>query len=339
MNIPEAASGDVPAIELPFYDDAWLATQSPVELIELMRRDEDCVPRNVIDECSRRGGVMLNEFAQLLRNEARYWADDTADGDWWLHTHAIRTLGLMTSERAGDMLLAYIEQMDDCVDENLQEWHSGHWPQLFANKPDSVDAQLLAYVQDSARLPFSRLDTLDAALSRAATQGEETLDRMLDAVARLSVDKRESREARLLFGSALLDFPRKRHRALLQKLARGQQQGDMPIFDFHSVTAAFNGPLPMPRWQSMDSVWKFYEPAEIAARQRRRLEDEQAAKASVLNAGPGASALDELFARQDQYAGGLQQPLMRTASKIGRNDLCPCGSGKKYKKCCIGTAA
>lgn len=24
--------------------------------------------------------------------------------------------------------------------------------------------------------------------------------------------------------------------------------------------------------------------------------------------------------------------------KIGRNDPCPCGSGKKYKKCCIGSA-
>ena len=24
--------------------------------------------------------------------------------------------------------------------------------------------------------------------------------------------------------------------------------------------------------------------------------------------------------------------------KVGRNDPCPCGSGKKYKKCCIGTA-
>ena len=21
--------------------------------------------------------------------------------------------------------------------------------------------------------------------------------------------------------------------------------------------------------------------------------------------------------------------------KIGRNELCPCGSGKKYKKCCL----
>ena len=24
----------------------------------------------------------------------------------------------------------------------------------------------------------------------------------------------------------------------------------------------------------------------------------------------------------------------RTEKKIGRNDPCPCGSGKKYKKCC-----
>ena len=25
---------------------------------------------------------------------------------------------------------------------------------------------------------------------------------------------------------------------------------------------------------------------------------------------------------------------VRVGKKIGRNDLCPCGSGKKYKKCC-----
>jgi uncharacterized protein YecA (UPF0149 family) len=28
------------------------------------------------------------------------------------------------------------------------------------------------------------------------------------------------------------------------------------------------------------------------------------------------------------------KPLVREAPKIGRNDPCPCGSGKKYKKCC-----
>ena len=28
-------------------------------------------------------------------------------------------------------------------------------------------------------------------------------------------------------------------------------------------------------------------------------------------------------------------PVQRQAEKIGRNDKCPCGSGKKFKKCCL----
>jgi len=28
---------------------------------------------------------------------------------------------------------------------------------------------------------------------------------------------------------------------------------------------------------------------------------------------------------------------VRKHKKIGRNDPCPCGSGKKYKKCCLGS--
>ena len=31
--------------------------------------------------------------------------------------------------------------------------------------------------------------------------------------------------------------------------------------------------------------------------------------------------------------------MANTASQIGRNDPCPCGSGRKYKKCCMGKAA
>lgn len=34
---------------------------------------------------------------------------------------------------------------------------------------------------------------------------------------------------------------------------------------------------------------------------------------------------------------GLFAPtLKRLGVKIGRNDQCPCGSGNKYKRCCIG---
>jgi len=30
-----------------------------------------------------------------------------------------------------------------------------------------------------------------------------------------------------------------------------------------------------------------------------------------------------------------QEQYIRVDSKVGRNDPCPCGSGKKYKKCCL----
>ena len=34
--------------------------------------------------------------------------------------------------------------------------------------------------------------------------------------------------------------------------------------------------------------------------------------------------------------GGMSdEPYVRDAKKIGRNDPCPCGSGKKYKHCCM----
>ncbi len=29
------------------------------------------------------------------------------------------------------------------------------------------------------------------------------------------------------------------------------------------------------------------------------------------------------------------EQFVRASPKIGRNDPCPCGSGKKFKKCCI----
>ena len=30
-----------------------------------------------------------------------------------------------------------------------------------------------------------------------------------------------------------------------------------------------------------------------------------------------------------------KQPVRNAAKKVGPNDPCPCGSGKKYKKCCM----
>jgi len=44
---------------------------------------------------------------------------------------------------------------------------------------------------------------------------------------------------------------------------------------------------------------------------------------------------DYYYDEWDAFAGvGMNEPYQREKKKIGRNDPCPCGSGKKYKKCC-----
>jgi preprotein translocase subunit SecA len=40
------------------------------------------------------------------------------------------------------------------------------------------------------------------------------------------------------------------------------------------------------------------------------------------------------LARQSGPVAQTAEPVKRDADKVGRNDPCPCGSGKKYKKCC-----
>jgi preprotein translocase subunit SecA len=59
------------------------------------------------------------------------------------------------------------------------------------------------------------------------------------------------------------------------------------------------------------------------------------------NVAETASAVGAQPSGETQEAGG-QAPvktIVRDAPKVGRNDLCPCGSGKKYKKCHGATAA
>lgn len=48
--------------------------------------------------------------------------------------------------------------------------------------------------------------------------------------------------------------------------------------------------------------------------------------------GAYASALKEAF---EEAASGKPKPIVRPGSRLKRNDPCPCGSGKKYKKCCM----
>ena len=42
----------------------------------------------------------------------------------------------------------------------------------------------------------------------------------------------------------------------------------------------------------------------------------------------------DIVKKEPQPAKAIQRETVAGAKKVGRNDPCPCGSGKKYKHCC-----
>ncbi|MGH8610562.1 MAG: SEC-C metal-binding domain-containing protein, partial [Gammaproteobacteria bacterium] len=69
------------------------------------------------------------------------------------------------------------------------------------------------------------------------------------------------------------------------------------------------------------------EDVEAVERQRRR-----AAPVEYSHAEAGSS-LEDRDQSADPPGPAVKSPVTRQHPKIGRNSLCPCGSGRKYKQC------
>ena len=75
---------------------------------------------------------------------------------------------------------------------------------------------------------------------------------------------------------------------------------------------------------------KRQDEAELIEQKRR----EEAERQQLAFQHAQASALPEAEQESGKQAEVPQRPMVRDAPKVGRNDPCPCGSGKKYKQCC-----
>ena len=76
----------------------------------------------------------------------------------------------------------------------------------------------------------------------------------------------------------------------------------------------------------------------IACRQNQEMSEDEAVVAcretvaAIYIARQGGDPLKAVGAYTRSK--GFVDQMIRQEPKIGRNDPCPCGSGKKYKKCC-----
>jgi hypothetical protein len=302
---------------LPVYTDEQLSKLDCAALIDLVVRDEDRVPRNVIDACALRGNAIVEYLAGLIERDG-FWKTDATPGEWWLPLHAAMILGLIPGEEAGRALAALMRRMAAGDDHDQQSWLDSWWPALFENKPDVVLGDVRELAMDHRIHWYIRAHALNPVVAAAERRGDEALDEALDWAAGIAADEDQDWDLRLNAGNLLLDFSRPRHRTLLEDLAR--RQGAFGVhFSAKDVRHAYASGGCEPEWHRSTDPWSFYAPRAIEERQRRWAEE-----------GDGDDLSEHASYEKEPVA-----PHVRATAKIGRNDFCPCGSGKKYKKCCL----
>ncbi|MFZ5557551.1 MAG: SEC-C metal-binding domain-containing protein [Pseudomonadota bacterium] len=321
------------------------AEGSPMEmdidqLMDALARDHDRVPRNVIEGCALHGEAMVGRLRAIVDDE-QCWQEGVPEGDWWRLLHAAMILGLIPSESAGAALVRLIRRMAEAEDDNLQDWLAGHWPALFRNKPGSAIEAVREISGDRALHWYIRCQGCEVVVDAARRQGTAALEGALDWLAGLAGSETEDWDFRMMAASTLLDFPRDRHRPLLDALARREEQRaaentwDIAQFVPDDVEAAYAGVGGGPNWLGRGEPWDFYDPGAIARRQARWAEEDARRSRGPVH----PDDLDDLAGLEDldDFPGEIvARPHVRAGAKVGRNDPCPCGSGKKYKKCCLG---
>jgi len=212
--------------------------------------------------------------------------------------------------------------------------HNESWRPLAQWAKETLGVELVPeQLADACREPWQADEEAEAPPS-----AEQRVADFLDARARTARRSRMTELERYLL-LQVHDTSWKDHLHEMDRLKsnvglRGYAQKD-PVIEYKregletfermldSATDKFTDLFFKARWVRQDAL------ARIWAGQESR----HAVAASAYDAQRRAAMEQHRQARMAEEGEAVKQ-IVRTSPKVGRNDPCPCGSGKKYKKCC-----
>ncbi len=222
-------------------------------------------------------------------------------------------------------IAAHIEDEDSLPDEDIKEFLEA----VFMNFPVRLDSEKLKpIIRDSEKLHAYFRDEVFAAYERKVQyEGEENMKKLEHYVFLTTIDKywkenlyamdglRESVSLRS-YGQKdpLIEYKRESHTLFTDMMENLAGEVSKTIFALTTAPERTVQQIDMAHAQySYDDVSTAHTAAEAAGNINMQMSD---------SAYSGA--------------GGPQRArtVTRGQPKIGRNDPCPCGSGKKFKKCC-----
>lgn len=270
--------------------------------------------------------------------------EDYEQLDWdnstmWFPFHAVMLLGYTGRPEALDILFRHFSESDEILEFWYNDWFlEDFWIPVYHLGRDRLE-QLLAFAtDDTVQAPYGRHPALNAVTQlylHHPERREELLAWFERLFKHLLPKKDDPSEADTnLFTSAVADLIDLQGHELLPLI---QPAFDTELYDpgmaghWKDYLAEFRRPAPT--WAKRDPFprltdWYAKAYAIIQSNEESdRIREEQYLEKQAEREAKTAKALEKFVQKNPQH-------FTSTLPKVGRNDPCPCGSGKKYKKCC-----
>jgi hypothetical protein len=274
------------------------------ELVEKMISSGLLVERDFVAKLLERREVVPHLIEVL--NDDRYWELGGLGGGWG-PIHAIHLLGAIKTDECLRALIRLFRSRR----KELGDWLIEDMPSILAGFGTRTVRPLEELVQDKRLDIFSRAAAVRA-LAAIAHQHEEVRDEVVEFLRKVVMGEGEGPEFRGLVADDLAQF---KHPGALADLKSLFDRGmvDVTVIDWKGIERIYNTPEEK-LWYHRDlrDPFDYFLPGNL-----RRLWE--------INYGKGPA----------HFVDAAGQVVHQEKPKeVGRNEPCPCGSGRKYKHCC-----
>ncbi len=308
------------------------------EILAQLERNHTQVPRNALEEAAAHREEIIPRLLGVLEEVAKDTAGYLDDQDRNLHIYAMYLLAQFREPRAYPLLVKIFSAPGEVPFELAGDVVTQDLASILASVSDGDPSGMMELVENDKANEYARGSALDGFVTLMAF-GRRTRDDVMAYLRRLfQILERKPNEvwnglANVCADLCPVEFMMELRQAYDEGLVDPGSIGWDEVEEAHEM-----GP---------DTAWK-------KARYRYRLITDTADAitwwgcfhdyaAEKERAAAGTGAEDDPAAFEDDADSlfpllgsdlGIPEPYRRTEPKVGRNEPCPCGSGKKYKRCC-----
>jgi len=268
-----------------------------------------------------------------LLQDGKHWRNSGGPGDGWSPLHALHILALIKSREAFELLLDIIRYHED----DLGNWLTDDAASLLVAFGESFIEPIKEFTNDETLETFVRLVATSAlaALGKKFPHHQDDIKQHLTKLLKTTQDG-------TFAGLVADDLASFHDPSVMPDIHRAFEDGiiDDPFVQEDELEEVINGVFS--DMDARDFKRNTADPLNHFSRENIEYlqminyeeDDEDDDEDNDEDNDEFEDEIDSVL--KDDYSEPAMEEIKPKEKKVGRNQPCPCGSGKKYKKCCMG---